>query len=35
MLIASLIEFSISQNADVKTHKVQLANFDKASLRVI
>jgi hypothetical protein len=35
MLIASLIEFSISQNADVKNHKIQLANFDKASFACI
>ena len=34
MLIASLIEFPIAKTPMWQRHKVHLANFDKASLRV-
>jgi hypothetical protein len=35
MLIASLVEFSISKTPMWQTHNTQLANFDVTSLRVI
>jgi hypothetical protein len=35
MLIASLIEFPIAKTRTWQKHKIHLANFDRASLRVI
>jgi hypothetical protein len=35
MLIASLIEFPIAKTRMWQKHKIHVANFDKASLRVI
>jgi hypothetical protein len=35
MLIASLIELPIAKTPMWQQHKIQLANFDMASLRVI